>query len=86
MQGDVEIVEALVEGHADINQIGNSDVTPLHIAAMCGYYEVTQSLCYQVEYCRMWSLTYLLNLFKRSFPYIILNLNIDKCRHDCILT
>ena len=39
-QGDVELVGALLDGGADIGQPGNAEVTPLHVAAMCGQEEV----------------------------------------------
>jgi ankyrin repeat protein len=43
-QGDVEQVEALADGGADVNQAGHSDVTSLHIAAMCGHLEIARVL------------------------------------------
>lgn len=36
----MDLVECLAEAGTDVNQFGNSDVTALHIAAMCGHHEV----------------------------------------------
>lgn len=50
LQGDVDVVSALTDGHADLNQAGNSGVTSLHIAAMCGHQEVmSDTLCERNE-------------------------------------
>lgn len=49
-QGDVEQVEALADGGADVNQPGHSDVTSLHIAAMCGHLEASAlSICHGIS-------------------------------------
>ena len=40
-QGDIECVQYLLEhDNVGINLAGNSGITPLHIAAMCGHAEV----------------------------------------------
>ena len=40
LQGDIDCVQALLEGSVDVNQPGNSGLTALHIACMCGHHEV----------------------------------------------
>lgn len=40
-QGDAECVQCLLESpDTDVNLAGNSGLTALHIAAMCGFQEV----------------------------------------------
>ena len=45
----MEQVEALADGGSDVNQPGHSDVTSLHVAAMCGHLEVSQAFRYQLS-------------------------------------
>ena len=40
IQGEVDCVQALLEGNVDVNLPGNSGLTALHIACMCGHHEV----------------------------------------------
>ncbi|WAR31933.1 TNI3K-like protein [Mya arenaria] len=40
-EGDIDCVQALLEGSVDVNQPENSGLTALHIAAMCGHQEVS---------------------------------------------
>lgn len=45
VQGDAECVQCLLESpDTDVNLAGNSGLTALHIAAMCGFQEVCQQL------------------------------------------
>ena len=46
-QGDLDCVQALLEGSVDVNQAGNSGLTALHIAAMCGHHEVGKIYLHQ---------------------------------------
>ncbi|XP_071156052.1 serine/threonine-protein kinase TNNI3K-like [Mytilus edulis] len=44
-KGDIECVQYLLEhDNVDVNLPGNSGITPLHIAAMCGHSEITSLL------------------------------------------
>lgn len=43
-QNEPVLLEALLNGNADPLQLGFSDVTALHIAAMCGNLEATEVL------------------------------------------
>ena len=36
----MDCVQALLEGNVDVNLPGNSGLTALHIACMCGHHEV----------------------------------------------
>lgn len=46
LQGDAECVQCLLESpDTDVNLAGNSGLTALHIAAMCGFQEVCQIVC-----------------------------------------
>ena len=40
LKGDLDCVQALLEGSVSVNQFGNSGLSALHIAAMCGHSEV----------------------------------------------
>lgn len=43
LQGDAECVQCLLESpDTDVNLAGNSGLTALHVAAMCGFQEVCQ--------------------------------------------
>lgn len=37
LSGDVDLVIAIVEGGADVNDTNNSGVSPLHVAASCDF-------------------------------------------------